>query len=559
MARPAVGSVASPRHEARYQLLSQGHVARPSDRRGYAAPGSARRRVGGLGRSSASARTRADRNADRAGRVGTAPAARASGATGAHRLVPTPRPSRSPRRVTSTGASGAWDPTRAARTCAGGLPHAIKHLGEKPVDEISAGDIDDMVDAMLRERDAITEAAAQGAALVEDYRRRAHRARPSASASRAVEQLDQQGRPRPYARSSRTRCATASSTATSLTIRTRLVREDGPRRSFLEPFQVAALLDAGAALEQAHRGLTWEDVHAIRASSDSNVALARRYHVSDGARSPRSAGARYGSTRRNATATTSRGPSCSRRWHSSGCGSASCARWTARTSTSPADASTSRACARTATASWCACRASRPRRPSASSRCCRPLRPAHRPQGRVRLRRLTTRCSPPATAGATAVDNVRRTIVDARVRACQRAARGPRAARDRALHAAHAAAHVRLDPRPSSTCRHGGRCTCSATPIRPSRCASTSRSSTWGRAASRPSKKLIGCTLDEAFALLSGRGVLATNWQPADKSASQPGDVERAGRRGNARSCRTFFEAAEGTRTLDLLHGKQTL
>ena len=37
-------------------------------------------------------------------------------------------------------------------------------------------------------------------------------------------------------------------------------------------------------------------------------------------------------------------------------------------------------------------------------------------------------------------------------------------------------------------------------------------------------EKLIGCTLDEAFALLSGRGVLATNWQPAKKNASQPGE-----------------------------------
>ncbi len=36
-------------------------------------------------------------------------------------------------------------------------------------------------------------------------------------------------------------------------------------------------------------------------------------------------------------------------------------------------------------------------------------------------------------------------------------------------------------------------------------------------------EKLIGCTLEEAFALLSGRGVLATNWQPAKKNASQPG------------------------------------
>ena len=36
-------------------------------------------------------------------------------------------------------------------------------------------------------------------------------------------------------------------------------------------------------------------------------------------------------------------------------------------------------------------------------------------------------------------------------------------------------------------------------------------------------EKLIGCTLEEAFALLSGRGVLATSWQPANKNASQPG------------------------------------
>jgi hypothetical protein len=46
-------------------------------------------------------------------------------------------------------------------------------------------------------------------------------------------------------------------------------------------------------------------------------------------------------------------------------------------------------------------------------------------------------------------------------------------------------------------------------------------------------EKLIGCTLEEAFALLSGRGVLATNWQPANKNASQPG-AWSAGRHGNA-------------------------
>ena len=60
-----------------------------------------------------------------------------------------------------------------------------------------------------------------------------------------------------------------------------LVRESGPTRSFLEPFQVSALLDAGALLQSEHRGLTWDDVHAIRASTASNVALACRYRVSD--------------------------------------------------------------------------------------------------------------------------------------------------------------------------------------------------------------------------------------------------------------------------------------
>jgi hypothetical protein len=35
-------------------------------------------------------------------------------------------------------------------------------------------------------------------------------------------------------------------------------------------------------------------------------------------------------------------------------------------------------------------------------------------------------------------------------------------------------------------------------------------------------ERLVGCTLHEAFALLSGRGILETNWQPANKNASQP-------------------------------------
>jgi hypothetical protein len=141
-------------------------------------------------------------------------------------------------------------------------------------------------------------------------------------------------------------------------------------------------------------------------------------------------------------------------------------------------------------------------------------------------------------------------------RARQRAAGGPRPAWDRAVHAAHAAAHVRLilaelnlPPRwamylightdPTLTMRV------------------YQQVIDMGEGGLETLEKLIGCTLEEAFALLSGRGVLATNWQPANKMPPSPvrGASWKARKR---RSCRWFFEAAEGTRTLDLLHGKQT-
>ena len=71
-------------------------------------------------------------------------------------------------------------------------------------------------------------------------------------------------------------------------------------------------------------------------------------------------------------------------------------------------------------------------------------------------------------------------------------------------------------------------------------------------------EKLVGCTLEEAFALLSGRGVLSTNCSPAGKWPPSPSrGVGRKALKPLAGG--DFSEAAEGTRTLDLLHGKQTL
>ena len=71
-------------------------------------------------------------------------------------------------------------------------------------------------------------------------------------------------------------------------------------------------------------------------------------------------------------------------------------------------------------------------------------------------------------------------------------------------------------------------------------------------------EKLVGCTLEEAFALLSGRGVLSTNCSPAGKWPPSPS--RGVGRKAlKPLASGDFSEAAEGTRTLDLLHGKQTL
>jgi integrase len=160
------------------------------------------------------------------------------------------------------------------------LGHAVGYLGDKPVDTITEGDIDDMVDALLRERDVIQEAATQGAPLLEEYvdertgrlHKRRRRGLSNSSINKVVRAVRQV-----LGDSVRRRVIDRNVASDPET----LVREDGPQRSFLEPFQMAAVSDASVVLEREHRGLTWDDVHAIRASDESNVALARRYHVSD--------------------------------------------------------------------------------------------------------------------------------------------------------------------------------------------------------------------------------------------------------------------------------------
>jgi integrase len=59
------------------------------------------------------------------------------------------------------------------------------------------------------------------------------------------------------------------------------LRPAAPRRSFLEVPQIMAVLDAARQLDQAQRPLDWRDVRAIRASAEPATRLAARHGVSD--------------------------------------------------------------------------------------------------------------------------------------------------------------------------------------------------------------------------------------------------------------------------------------
>jgi integrase len=54
-----------------------------------------------------------------------------------------------------------------------------------------------------------------------------------------------------------------------------------PRRSYLQPVEIAAVLAGADAADAATRGLDWDKVRYIRASEKSAVALAKELHVSD--------------------------------------------------------------------------------------------------------------------------------------------------------------------------------------------------------------------------------------------------------------------------------------
>ena len=157
---------------------------------------------------------------------------------------------------------------------------AIDHFGSRRLDRIDVALVDEFVDHALRDREAIAEAAAAGQPLTEPYMDprtgRVHARRRRGLSNGSINKV-----------------LAAVRVVTKEAVRQRLIdrnplndrdcflREERTLRSFIEVPQAMALLEAGRALEADHRGLRWEDVQAIRGSEAPGVRLAREFQVSE--------------------------------------------------------------------------------------------------------------------------------------------------------------------------------------------------------------------------------------------------------------------------------------
>jgi integrase len=158
------------------------------------------------------------------------------------------------------------------------LGAAIQHLGERPVLEVDATAVDDMVTAFLDERALINEAKAAGKPLtrtVHDSKGRTYQRRRRGLSNTSINKVV--GAVRTVLEDARRR-GIATQPAVD---RQSMVRAERPNRSYLQPKQLRAALDAAQAVEREGRGLDWPDIAVIRASDAPHTHLAARFGVSD--------------------------------------------------------------------------------------------------------------------------------------------------------------------------------------------------------------------------------------------------------------------------------------
>lgn len=159
------------------------------------------------------------------------------------------------------------------------LSVVMDKFGPEPIDGVDFGLADELVIELCEERAAIERAAAEGVPLtrtVSDPRTGGYRARRRGVSNGSIRKaLDTTER---VLRDAKKRGVLAGEVPA---LKSAAPKADRPRRSFLEPEQIAAALRAADVIEAEHRGLTWETVDLVRRSNRSAVALARELGVSD--------------------------------------------------------------------------------------------------------------------------------------------------------------------------------------------------------------------------------------------------------------------------------------
>lgn len=160
------------------------------------------------------------------------------------------------------------------------LDTAIDHFGEYPVDQIDVALADAFVEGKLHEREAIIDAAAAGQPLLEEYTdsrtgRRHQRRRRGLSNSSINKVLVSVRRVLKEAK----RRGLVEHNA--LEDPECYLRSESPQRSFLEIPQILALVEAARELDFEQLRLEWRDIRAIRSSKERATRLAQKYGVSE--------------------------------------------------------------------------------------------------------------------------------------------------------------------------------------------------------------------------------------------------------------------------------------
>jgi integrase len=160
------------------------------------------------------------------------------------------------------------------------LRTAMDHFGQRRLSMIDVALADKFTDLKLRERSQIEDAAAAGEPLTEEYADprtgRTHRRRRRGLSNSSINKV--LAAVRMVLREAKRHGLIESNPLDDSIC---FLPERSPPRSFLEIAQVEAVFEAASLLDREERKLEWRDVGAIRASDEPATRLAVHYDVSE--------------------------------------------------------------------------------------------------------------------------------------------------------------------------------------------------------------------------------------------------------------------------------------